>query len=139
MIEAAKAARGGQPVAGARPRTCLVVDDSRVIRKVARSIVESLGYHTLEAENGEEALARCRAEMPNLVLTDWQMPIMSGIEFVTQLRALPGGASAKVVFCTSKSSANDIHDGISAGADDYIIKPFDELMLSTKLERIGAS
>ena len=113
-----------------------MVDDSRVVRKVSRGVVESLGYSALEAENGEEALARCKAAMPDLVITDWQMPVMSGIEFVQALRALPGGRKATVVFCTSKSEATDIHEGIAAGADDYVLKPYDEATLKAKLAKL---
>jgi two-component system chemotaxis response regulator CheY len=121
-----------------RPRTCLIVDDSRMIRKVSRRIVEVLGYAVAEAENGEEGLARCKAAMPDLVITDWNMPVMSGIEFVTALRAIPADRQPRVVFCTTNSGAKDIHKGIEAGADEYVIKPFDETALLTKLQAIGA-
>nr|WP_228244344.1 response regulator [Porphyrobacter sp. GA68] len=132
MVQAAKTGRAG--TAPAAPRQCLIVDDSRVIRKVSRKITEELGYTTLEAENGEEALARCRAAMPDLVITDWNMPVMTGVEFVAALRKLPGAERAKVVFCTSNSGARDVHEGIAAGADDYIVKPFGESALKAKLE-----
>ena len=129
------------PVAAVRagPRQCLIVDDSRVVRKVSRRIVEDLGYVVIEAENGEEALARCKADMPDLILVDWDMPVMTGIEFISQLRALGGRFQAKAVFCTSKNDTLDIARGINAGADEYVIKPFDEAGLRAKLERIGAA
>ncbi len=120
-------------------RTCLVVDDSRMIRKVARKIVEGIGYAVIEAENGEEGLARCRSSMPHLVVTDWNMPVMSGIEFVTALRAIPTQRRPRVVFCTTNSGARDIHKGIEAGADEYVIKPFDEASLISRLQAIGAA
>ena len=119
------------------PKTCLIVDDSRVIRKVSSKIAISLGYVPVEAENGEEALARCKKSMPDLVLTDWNMPEMDGIEFVAKLRAIPTPKEPIVVFCTSNGEAKDIHDGIAAGADDYIVKPFDEAALRAKLEKLG--
>lgn len=122
----------------ARERTCLIVDDSRVIRKVARTILEGLGYVVAEAENGEEALAKCKAAMPDLILLDWNMPIMSGVEFVSALRRLQGDSRPKVVFCTSNSDTVDIRQGIEAGADEYVIKPFDHQTLQAKLQRIGA-
>ena len=132
-----------QPVApAAAPRAqpvCLLVDDSRMIRKVARRIVETAGYVVVEAENGEEGLARCRAAMPDLVITDWNMPVMSGIEFVTALRAIPAAKPPKVVFCTTNSGARDIHKGIEAGADEYVIKPFDEAALMSRLQSVGAA
>jgi two-component system chemotaxis response regulator CheY len=120
-------------------RTCLLVDDSRMIRKVARRIVESVGYSVVEAENGEEGLARCRAAMPDLVITDWNMPVMSGIEFVTALRAIPSRTPPRVVFCTTNSGAKDIHKGIAAGADEYVIKPFDDAALISRLQAVGAA
>jgi two-component system, chemotaxis family, chemotaxis protein CheY len=121
------------------PRTCLIVDDSRVVRKVSRPMIESLGYTVIEAENGQEALARCKADMPGLVMLDWDMPIMTGIEFVTQLRALNAAHRPKVVFCTSRSQTQDIFKGIDAGADEYVIKPFTQASLKAKLELIGAA
>jgi two-component system, chemotaxis family, chemotaxis protein CheY len=121
-----------------RPRTCLIVDDSRVVRKVSRPMIESFGYAVIEAENGEEALARCKANMPGLVMLDWDMPVMSGLQFVTQLRALEATHRPKVVFCTSRTETQDIFKGIEAGADEYVTKPFTAASLRAKLERIGA-
>jgi CheY-like chemotaxis protein len=140
IVAAAKAMRDrypGRDASAATVRTCLIVDDSRVIRKVAAKIATSLGYVPLEAQDGHEALARCKQSMPDLVLTDWNMPEMDGIAFVTKLRAIPTPREPVVVFCTSNGEAKDIHDGIAAGADDYIVKPFDEATLRAKLERLG--
>lgn len=120
-------------------KTCLIVDDSRVIRKVSSKIARSMGYVPIEAQDGIEALARCKRAMPQLILTDWDMPEMDGLEFVTQLRAIPTPYRPTVVFCTSKSTAADVNKGIKAGADDYITKPFDEAGLRAKLERLGRS
>lgn len=140
IVAAAKAMRGryaGVTAPAATARTCLIVDDSRVIRKVSSKIAISLGYVPVEAENGEEALARCKKSMPDLILTDWNMPEMDGIAFVTKLRSIPTPKEPVVVFCTSNGEAKDIHDGIAAGADDYIVKPFDEAALKAKLEKLG--
>jgi two-component system chemotaxis response regulator CheY len=92
-----------------------------------------------EAENGAEALQRCAAAMPDLILLDWNMPVMSGIEFVTALRGKPGGAKPKVVFCTTENDPSFIGKGIAAGADGYVTKPFDQASLRGRLERIGAA
>lgn len=139
IVRQAKAMQAGAaPAATPRPKTCLVVDDSRVVRKVASKIVAALGYRVIEAENGEEGLARCRQHMPDLVLTDWQMPVMSGPEFVKALRAIPTEKAPTVVFCTQMGEASDIFEGIRAGADDYIVKPFDEAGLRSKLAKLGA-
>ena len=140
IVAAAKAMRdryAGVAAPAAAAKTCLIVDDSRVIRKVSSKIALSLGYVPVEAENGEEALARCKKSMPDLVLTDWNMPEMDGIEFVRRLRSIPTPKEPVVVFCTSNGEAKDIHDGIAAGADDYIVKPFDEAALKAKLEKLG--
>ncbi|KHK93599.1 response regulator [Novosphingobium malaysiense] len=120
-------------------RRCLLVDDSRVIRKVARRILETLGYEIAEAENGEEALAKCKTAMPDLILLDWNMPVMGGMEFVTALRGMTSETRPKVVFCTTNSDTDAIRKGIEAGADEYVIKPFDHQTLQAKLQRIGAA
>jgi two-component system chemotaxis response regulator CheY len=140
IVAAAKAMRDGrapEEVRQAQARVCLIVDDSRVIRKVSGKIAKSLGFVPVEAQDGTEALARCKQAMPHLVLTDWNMPEMNGIEFVRQLRAIPTPKPPIVVFCTSKGDAADIHEGIKAGADDYIVKPFEEKDLRAKLEKLG--
>lgn len=118
---------------------CLIVDDSRVIRKVSRHIVEGFGFRVEEAENGQDALAKCREAMPDLILLDWNMPIMSGIEFIIALREMEGGDGPKVVFCTTEHDVAHVREGISAGADEYVMKPFDHDTLQMKLQLIGAA
>jgi two-component system chemotaxis response regulator CheY len=118
-------------------KSCLVVDDSRVIRKVSRHILETLGFAVDEAENGQDALERCVEEMPDVVLLDWNMPVMSGIEFIVQLRQRPGGSEPKVVFCTTENDVAHIREAISAGADEYVMKPFDHETLQIKLQLVG--
>jgi two-component system chemotaxis response regulator CheY len=118
-------------------KSCLIVDDSRVIRKVSRHILESLGFAVEEAENGQEGLTRCEEGMPDVVLLDWNMPVMSGIEFITQLRRRDGGDKPKVVFCTTENDVAHIREAISAGADEYVMKPFDHETLQIKLQLVG--
>ncbi len=118
-------------------KTCLIVDDSRVIRKVSRHILESLQFSVEEAENGQQALEKCECAMPDVVLLDWNMPIMSGIEFITQLRKRPSGDQPKVVFCTTENDIAHIREAISAGADEYVMKPFDHETLQIKLQLVG--
>jgi two-component system, chemotaxis family, chemotaxis protein CheY len=115
----------------------LVVDDSAVTRKVARRILESMHFRTSEAPDGKAALAECEKNMPDAVLLDWNMPEMDGYEFLTALRKMPGGDAPKVVFCTSENEAGYIARAKHAGADEYMMKPFDQTMLRAKFEDIG--
>src|SRR5262245_66572626 len=80
-------------------KTCLVVDDSSVIRKVARRILEGMNFKISEAEDGQQALDECKREMPDAVLLDWNMPVMGGYDFLKALRRMHGGDHSKVVFC----------------------------------------
>jgi two-component system chemotaxis response regulator CheY len=116
---------------------CLIVDDSRTIRKVSREIVESLSFEVAEAENGEAGLSECRARMPDVVLLDWNMPVMDGYSFLKELRKAPGGETPKVVFCTTENDMDHITRALAAGADEYIMKPFDKAILTTKLQGLG--
>jgi two-component system chemotaxis response regulator CheY len=120
-------------------KNCLIVDDSRVIRKVSRHILESLGFSVDEAENGREGLERCAQSMPDVILLDWNMPVMSGIEFLAKLRERPGGKAPKVVFCTTENDVAHIREAIDAGADEYVMKPFDHDTLQIKLQLVGAA
>ena len=118
-------------------KTCLVVDDSRVIRKVARRIIEDMGFEVSEAGDGMEALAWCRSAMPDAILLDWNMPVMDGLEFLRRLRAEPGGDRPKVIFCSVENEIDRIREALDAGADEYIMKPFDREIVRCKLEQAG--
>jgi two-component system chemotaxis response regulator CheY len=118
-------------------KSCLVVDDSKVIRKVARHILEALQFEVREAGDGREALASCVATPPDVILLDWNMPVMSGMDF---LRALPEAGlpqRPKVVFCTTEGDMAHIRAAIEAGADEYVMKPFDRETLESKLQIVG--
>ena len=119
-------------------RTCLIVDDSRIIRKVARRIVEGLGFEVDEAADGAEALTYCAGLMPDVVLLDWNMPVMDGMVFLKRLREQPGGDQPKVLFCTIETAPERIAEALGAGADDYVMKPFDGEILQSKLSEVGA-
>jgi two-component system, chemotaxis family, chemotaxis protein CheY len=116
---------------------CLIVDDSRTIRKVSREIVESLAFEVSEAENGEIGLSECRSRMPDVILLDWNMPIMDGYSFLMELRKSPEGQTPKVVFCTTENDMGHITRALEAGADEYIMKPFDKEILATKFQELG--
>lgn len=117
---------------------CLVVDDSRVVRRVARKILEELSFTCAEAEDGQQAMMHCAKEgMPDAILLDWNMPIMTGIEFLRRLRKMDGGETPKVVFCTTENDLSFIQQALEAGANEYIMKPFDREIIENKFEQIG--
>lgn len=118
-------------------KTCLVVDDSKVIRKVARHILETLDFNVSEAGDGQEALDYCRATVPDVVLLDWNMPVMSGIEFLRALGTVDLTQKPKVIFCTTENGVAHIRAAIDAGADEYVMKPFDRETLESKFQLVG--
>lgn len=118
-------------------RTCLVVDDSRVVRKVAGRIIENLTFDIEEAADGAEALKACRQSMPEAILLDWNMPVMNGLDFLKALRREEGGEKPTVVFCSSETKAEHIREALNAGADEFIMKPFDADIVKSKFELAG--
>ena len=117
---------------------CLVVDDSSVIRKVARRILEDLDFTVNEAEDGQQALDACRRNMPDVIFLDWSLPVMSGLDFLATLRKEEGGKKPKVVFCAAENDVAQIARAMRAGADEYILKPFDRELVEAKLQEVGA-
>jgi two-component system, chemotaxis family, chemotaxis protein CheY len=117
-------------------KTCLIVDDSKVIRKVARHILEALQFEVSEAADGTEALDQCALQNPDVILLDWNMPIMSGMDFLRAYRASMSSV-AKVIFCTTENGIGHIQAAIDAGADEYVMKPFDRETLQSKLQLVG--
>ena len=116
---------------------CLIVDDSTTVRKIIRKIIEEFKFTCREAEDGTKALDACKEKMPDLIMLDWNMPVMNGLEFLKALRASSGGGAPKVVFCTTENSMDFIQNGMGAGADEYVMKPFDKLVIQSKLVQIG--
>jgi two-component system chemotaxis response regulator CheY len=117
--------------------TCLVVDDSRVVRKVARRILEAHNFTVAEAADGQEALESCRANLPDCVLLDWNMPVMDGLAFLKAVRAEFGPDNPPVVFCTTENDMTHILEAMENGAQEYIMKPFDEEILLGKFAQVG--
>ena len=115
----------------------LVVDDSPVIRKIARRILEGMRFQTAEAADGKEALAACAFLMPDAILLDWNMPVLDGFGFLKQLRRLPNGDRPKVIFCTSEYDVAQIARAMHSGADEVMMKPFDRDILKAKFETVG--
>ena len=118
-------------------KTCLVVDDSSVIRKVARRILEEMGFSVSEADDGDTALEECAQKFPDAILLDWNMPRMDGLSFLEAVRQMPGGDTPKVVFCTTENDIGKIACALRAGADEYIMKPFDREIIEAKLLQTG--
>ncbi len=118
-------------------KSCLIVDDSRAIRMVARKILEELDFEILEAADGQEAIDQCKSKMPDAVLLDWNMPNKNGIEFLRELREAPGGEDPAVVFCTTENDIEHIQEAIAAGANEYIMKPFDGEIIQAKFAQVG--
>lgn len=115
----------------------LVVDDSEQIRRDACRIVESLGFEAASAADAEGGLSQCAARVPALILVDWMMPGMSGLEFLKALRAIPAGYRATVIFLSGNGRAPDIHLAMRSGASEYLMKPFDSDLLAFKLRQVG--
>lgn len=118
-------------------KTCLVVDDSSTIRKVIRRMLEDLEFQIEEAADGQQALDACRRKMPDAILLDWHMPVMDGLQFLKELRKTNGGNAPVVVFCTTENEINSIQEAIVAGANEYIMKPFDSEIIQAKLTQVG--
>ena len=118
-------------------KTCLIVDDSRTVRSVVRRILQGMDFTVEEAEDGQLGLAACRRTMPTAILLDWNMPVLNGIDFLRSLRALEGGKAPKVVFCTTENAVRNITEAFEAGANEYVIKPFDAENLQKKFAALG--
>lgn len=119
------------------PTSCLIIDDSRLVRQVSKRILEDLGFACEEAEDGKHAYDMCQEFMPGLIVVDWNMPVMSGLEFVEKLRAMPNGQDVKVIFCTTEDNLGHIERALRAGATEYIMKPFNRDTIQSKLVQIG--
>ena len=111
---------------------CLVVDDSRVIRRVAAKIVQDLGFDVEEAENGRKAINACAIRMPDVLLIDTDMPDMNGVATIQALRKMPEGRKPVVVFCATENEPAFIRTALDAGGNEYIMKPFDSEIVRSK-------
>ncbi len=118
---------------------CLIVDDSDVIRKVAALLLADYGFETAEAVHGQDALEKCNARMPDVVLLDWHMPVMAGMEFISSLRLQSQGDKPHIIYCTTEYDPQDIARALAAGADDFLLKPFDRDGLRAKFADMKAA
>jgi sigma-B regulation protein RsbU (phosphoserine phosphatase) len=104
-------------------RTVLVVDDSSLQRRILVASLRKFGFTIIEADSGERAMEICAEAKPDLILSDWMMPGMNGLEFCRALRQIPGDGYCYFILLTSKSEKNDVAQGLDAGADDFLSKP----------------
>ncbi len=118
-------------------KTCLIVDDSSIVRRLASKLLEEIGFECAQAEDGQQALDACKIKMPDVMLLDWNMPVMNGIDCMKTLREFPGGEDIKIIFCSTNSEMGQIQEALEAGADEYIMKPFDRDILKTKFRQVG--
>jgi two-component system chemotaxis response regulator CheY len=118
-------------------KTCLVVDDSQVVRKVARNIFAALEFETSEAESGPAALDRCQEAMPDAIFLDSYMPSMGSVEFVSSLRTMANGRKPIILYCATENDPSEIARVLSAGADDYVLKPFNREAIREKMAAAG--
>jgi len=116
---------------------CLVVDDSKIVRKVVRKIVEGLGFEVLEAEDGKAAIEQAKSTAVDVMILDWNMPVMDGLECMQVLRADASIHQPKIIFCTTENDFSKIQTAMMAGADEYVMKPFDEAIIAGKLRQLG--
>ncbi len=118
-------------------RIALVVDDSSVVRNVSRRIMEELGFEVMEAEDGKVAIERAKERTPEIVLLDWNMPVMDGMQFLLYFRQMKEFVECKVIFCTTENDMTKIMQAMQSGADEYVMKPFDKAIIQGKLVQLG--
>jgi two-component system, chemotaxis family, chemotaxis protein CheY len=115
----------------------LIVDDSRFVRGYLRRFLEGRGVECEEAADGQSGIDSIHAQLPfDLVLLDWNMPVMDGLDMLKQLRA-DGYSATKVLMVTTEAENDFIVRALEAGADEYLMKPFDENALTEKLAMLG--
>src|SRR5690606_2957859 len=106
--------------------------------KVLRRILEDLGYACDEADHADGAYEHCaNVNMPDVIMLDWNMPGEDGLEFLVRLRAHEQGAAPKVLFCTTECTREGMEKVIAAGADEFVMKPFDGEIIKAKLRLLG--
>ena len=117
----------------------MVVDDSRAIRRILTRILSDLGFEVSQAASGNEALTLLPAhgDQLSLILVDWNMPRMNGLELVERLRADPRYASLKVMMVTTETEVDQMLKALAAGANEYVMKPFTKEILADKLRMLG--
>lgn len=137
MLNSIQAGISEGAVSNSLSRFCLIADDSAPVRRIARRLLTDMGFEVDEAENGRIALDKCSLRMPDVVLLDWNMPVMDGLEFLRWLRGTENGKAPAVIFCTTETDVGHIREAIECGADEYLMKPFDKESLRAKLAGVN--
>lgn len=117
----------------------LIVDDSPTMRRIIKNTLERLGHReSVEASNGKEALQQLEEHPINFIITDWNMPEMNGLEFVTELRTTPEYAKIPVLMITTRGMKDDVLQAVQAGVNNYVVKPFTPETLEQKMNKLLA-
>ena len=121
------------------PRIWIIEDNAAFRRGTERALTMKPHAHDVRAFTScEDAIeAMNSTTLPDVILLDWNMPVMNGIEFLRELRAAPGGDTPKVVFCTTENDLAHIMEAMGSGADEYIMKPFDAEIIESKFSQVG--
>ncbi len=117
--------------------TCLIADDSKIIRMVLAKIMTNLGFDVIEAEDGEDVVKQWRKTPLDLIIMDWRLPVMEGIDVLYMIRSNVKMQQPKILFCSSLNDEAKIREALQGGADDYIMKPFDEEIIESKITMLG--
>lgn len=115
----------------------LVVDDSKIVRKVTRNMLEPMGFKVDEAEDGQKAVDYCQNEMPEIILMDHNMPVMNGLDAVMSIRQMIDGHKPVIIMCTTMNEMDFIQSAMMNGANEFVMKPFDADILQGKFEQLG--
>ncbi len=113
---------------------CLIVDDDEDSLFISQKIVGKMGFLTHTARNGAEALAEIEKKLPQLILLDWNMPSMSGLEFIKRLKQIRYGSQIPIIMCTGESEAKKVREALASGVKGYLVKPFSEGEVVKQLE-----
>lgn len=116
---------------------CLIADDSKIIRMVLSKIMINLGFDVVEAEDGEDVINQWKKGDLDLIIMDWRLPVMEGIDVLYMIRSHTKLEQPKIIFCSSLIDAGKIREALQGGADDYIMKPFDEEIIESKITILG--
>lgn len=116
---------------------CLIVASSDLIRRISAQFTERAGFMVIEAENGQQALQTCAVRMPDIILLDWQLPVMGAHEFLAELQLMRPSPKPQILYMMSELDITDLTHAHAAGINDFLLKPFNREMLTTKLEELS--